>query len=67
MKSKVDIINSLSVIKYSKQPKKGQKIAHINICSIRNNLTEITKILPSGNLHILAISEKHLDSTFEDA
>ncbi len=50
-----------------KLPKKGLRIAHINICSIRNKLTEIENILSSNNLHILAVSETHLDSTFEDA
>ena len=48
-------------------PRKGLRIAHINICSIRNKLTEISHILFSKSLHILAVSETHLDSTFEDA
>ena len=47
-------------------PKKGLKMAHINICSIRNKLAEISEILLADNFHILAISETHLDSTFED-
>ena len=42
-------------------------MAHINICSIRNKLTEISEILVSDNLHILAVSETHLDATFEDS
>lgn len=33
---------------------------------IKWDLTEITEILLADNLHILAISETHLDSTFED-
>ena len=49
-----------------KLPKKGLKIAHINICSIRNKLTEVADVLLLNNLHILAVSETHLDSTFED-
>lgn len=49
-----------------KLPKKGLKIAHINICSIRNKLTEVADLLYLNNLHILAVSETHLDSTFED-
>lgn len=61
-----------SLIKYlmlghAELPKKGLKIAHINICSIRNKIPEITEILKRDQLHILAISETHLDSTFEDS
>ena len=46
-----------------KLPKKGLKIAHLNICSLRNKVHEITSLLKNENLHILAISETHLDST----
>lgn len=52
------------MLRCSNLPKKGLKIANINICSLRNKLTEI---LLSDNVHILAVSETHLDSTFEDA
>lgn len=45
--------------------KKGLKVAHINICSLRNKLIDITSILSQGNIHILLISETHLDSTFD--
>ena len=55
------------MMKHSKMPRKGLKIAHINICSIRNKLTEISEILMFNQLHILAVSETHLDSTFDDA
>lgn len=48
-------------------PKKGLKIAHINICSLRNKLSELTDILQPNNLHILGVSETHVDSTFDDA
>ena len=47
-------------------PKKGLRIAHINISSLRNKLIEINEIL-SDNVHILAVSETHLDATFDDA
>lgn len=40
-------------------------MAHINICSIRNKITEISEIL-ADNVHILAVSETHLDSSFLD-
>ena len=39
---------------------------YINICSIRNKLNEVENIILSNNFHILAVSETHLDSTFED-
>lgn len=54
------------MLKYSILPMKGLKIADIHICSIRNKFIEIMEILLSDNLHILAISETHVDSTFED-
>lgn len=60
------LINHL-MLGHAKLPKKGLKIAHINICSLRNKITDITEILMSNQLHILAISETHLDSTFEDS
>ena len=43
-------------------PKKGLRIAHLNICSLRNKILDISEILIEQNLHILAISETHLDS-----
>lgn len=43
------------------------KTHYLSICSIWNKLTEIMEILLLDNLHILAISITHLDSTFEDA
>lgn len=41
-------------------------MAHINICSIRNKLNEVENIILANNFHILAVSETHLDHTFED-
>lgn len=49
----------------AKLPRKGLK-AHINVCSLRNKLVEITDILITNNIHILAVSETHLDHTFSD-
>lgn len=49
-----------------KQPKRGLSIAHININSLRNKINEVTELLFEHKLHILAISETHLDSSFED-
>lgn len=50
----------------AKLPRKGLKLAHINICSLRNKLAEITDVLITNNIHILAITETHLDNTFPD-
>ena len=48
-------------------PKKGLKIAHVNICSLRNKVQDIDNLLTTDTIHILAISETHLDNTFDDA
>lgn len=48
-------------------PKKGVKITHVNICSQRNKVQDIDNLLTSDKIHILAISETHLDNTFDDA
>ncbi len=48
-------------------PKKGLKIGHVNICSLRNKVQDIENLLTSEKIHILAISETHLDNTFDDA
>ena len=50
----------------NKLPRKGLKIAHVNICSLRNKVCEINNFLTSDNIHILAISETHLDNEFDD-
>ena len=47
-------------------PKKSLKIAQLNICSLRNKVHEITDLLVLNSINILAISETHLDDTFED-
>lgn len=47
-------------------PKKGLNVAHININSLRNKLSEIENLLSEKNVYILALTETHLDQTFED-
>lgn len=47
-------------------PKKSLKIAQLNICSLRNKVYEITDLLAVNSINILAISETHLDDTFQD-
>ena len=42
-------------------------LAHLNICSLRNKVLEITRICSSNNIHVLAPSETHLDHTFDDS
>jgi hypothetical protein len=49
-----------------KLPRKGLKIAHINICSFRNKVNEIINLLTSDNIHILAISEMYFDNSFDN-
>lgn len=49
-------------------PKKGLRMAHLNICSLRYKIPDISGILMEQNLHILAyISETHLDSTINNS
>lgn len=42
--------------------KGGLKIAHLNICSLWNKVSDISEIIQDYNLQILVISETHLDS-----
>ncbi|CDQ86214.1 unnamed protein product [Oncorhynchus mykiss] len=42
------------------------KIAQINICSLRNKVHEVNSLLVTDDIHILTISETHLDNTFDD-
>ncbi len=48
-------------------PRKGLVLAHLNICSLRNKVHEITRICSSDNIHVLALSETHLDDTYDDS
>ena len=48
-----------------KLPSKGFELAHINICSLRNKIIEVAELLSPG-IHLLAVSETHLDETFND-
>lgn len=49
-----------------KLPTKGLLMAHLNVCSLRNKLHEIGCLVQLHNIHILTISETHLDSSFEN-
>jgi hypothetical protein len=41
-------------------------IAHVNICSLKNKVHEINNLLVTEDIHILTISETHLDNIFDD-
>lgn len=53
-----------SLLKFSK---KGLVLAHLNICSLRNKVEEITTLCQSENIHILALTETHLDDSFDNS
>jgi hypothetical protein len=42
------------------------EIAHVNICSLRKKVHEINHLLVTDDIHILSISETHLDNSFDD-
>ena len=48
-------------------PKKGLRIAHLNICSLLHKVQEVSTLLSNNNLNIMAISETHLDATVNDS
>lgn len=43
--------------------KKGMHIAHVNVKSLVNKVDEILNVVQKNNLHVLAITETHLDQT----
>ena len=53
-------------IKTIKRPRKVLKIAHINICRLRNKVHEVNNLFVTDDIHILTTSETHLDNTFDD-
>lgn len=42
-------------------------LAHLNVCCLRNKIYELCSLAESNNIHITAISESHLDSSFDDS
>ena len=52
-------------LKTTKQPRKVLKIAHMNICGLRNKVPEVNHLPLTDDVHIRTISEAHLDNTFE--
>ena len=49
-----------------KLPKKGLRMEHLNICSLRNKVYDLSSVLLANKLHIAAISETHVDSSIDD-
>lgn len=47
-------------------PGKGLLIAHLNIWTLRNKTDELNCVMQPNNIHIMAISEMHLDHSFEN-
>lgn len=50
-----------------KCPRKGLKVVHVNICSIRNREQDIDNLLTSNNIDLLANPETHLNDSFDTA
>lgn len=47
-------------------PTKGLHLAHINVCSLPNKVHELSSLLNHNNVHILAVTETHLDSSINN-
>ncbi len=47
-------------------PKKGLKIAHINVRSLRNKTDEISTLINNEKINVLAVSETLLDHSITD-
>ena len=47
-------------------PKKGLRIAHINVNSLRNKVDELSSLITSETISVLAVSETHLDNSITD-
>ena len=46
---------------------KGLVMAHLNVCSVKNKVHELNYLTQQNTIHILAVSETHLDVTVHDA
>ena len=47
-------------------PKKGLKVAHINVRSLRNKIDDISTLINCEKINVLAVSETHLDHSITD-
>lgn len=48
-------------------PHKGLKLAHLNINSLRNKIHDLSSLLLNNDIHVIAITETHLDELIEDS
>lgn len=46
--------------------KKGFHISYISVCSLPNKMNETCNMLNTNDIHVLAITESHLDSSITD-
>ncbi len=46
---------------------KGLIIAHVNICSIRNQVYDLNNLVLANSIHIFAVSDTHLDSSIQNS
>ena len=53
-------------MKTNKHTRKVLKIAYVNICSLTKKVHAINNLPVTKDIHILTISETHLDNTFDD-
>lgn len=42
-------------------------LAHLNICGLRNKHPDVEKILTDSNIHVLALTETHLDNSVKNS
>lgn len=55
-------MTSISIVGYDS---KVFSLTHVNICSLRNKVHEVGSLLSTNSLCVLALSETHLDITFD--
>lgn len=60
-----DVQSDTTVMVKDRLINKGLRIAHLNVCSLKNKVQDILETLINNNLHILAISETHLDTNMD--
>lgn len=46
--------------------RKGLHIAQVNVCSLPNKIHEVFNLVKINNIHILALTETHLDASVND-
>ena len=46
--------------------RKGLHIAQVNVCSLPNKIHEVFNLVNKNNIHVLALTETHLDASGND-